>query len=170
MATFPGRRWLPLLILFLVGLLMAAGCGGDRVAEPRIRIERAWARPAPGPAADSAIGLGENSRGGGNSAAYFTVINDGGAADTLTGVSTDVADEVSLHRSLTEAGIARMLPVARVGVPAGGRLEFRPGGYHVMLMGVTRDLRVGASVRLELHFRESGVVIVDAGVREAPPR
>lgn len=170
MATMPGRRLLPLLPLFLVGFLMAAGCGSDRVAEPRIRIERAWARPAPGPAADSASGARKTSTGGGNSAAYFTVINDGGAADTLTGVSTDVADEVSLHRSLTEAGIARMVPVARAGVPAGGRLEFRPGDYHVMLMGVTRDLRVGASVRLELHFRKSGVVIVDARVRQAAPR
>jgi copper(I)-binding protein len=145
------RRRAPLLLAFA----LVSGCAARPAGSPSIHVEGAWARPAAAGAA---------------SAAYFTVVNDGAAPDTLIGVAADVAAHADLHQSRTEGEIARMLPVARLVVPARGRVAFQPGGYHVMLMGLIRDLKPGDQVRLVLHFATSGDRLVDARVGEGESR
>ncbi len=155
-----------MVLLVALTLLAAAGCGAGSTRAPQIRVEGAWARPA----ANSVSGGTHGGGRGGVSAAYFTIFNDGGTPDTLTGVSTDAAAEVSLHKSVHQSGVAKMLPIERLVVPAGGRVALQPGGNHVMMMGVTRALEPGADVRLALHFRTSGTVYVDARVGAGAPR
>jgi copper(I)-binding protein len=53
----------------------------------------------------------------------------------------------------------------QVKVPAGATVPFAPGGYHVMLMGVTAELKAGDKVLLQLSFQNAGVVKVSAEVR-----
>ncbi len=159
MFSAPGSRRLAPLLLVLAATSSCAPAGKGR---PLLRIEAAWVRPAAAP--------GAGNPAGDNSAAYFTVVNGGNAADTLVGVVTDAAARADVHRSRVEDGVARMLPVPRLAVPAHGRIACEPGGYHVMLMGVKRDLRVGGRVRLVLRFRASGDRVIDAPVLAGPPR
>ena len=58
-----------------------------------------------------------------------------------------------------------MRPVARVEIPAGGSLQLKPGSYHVMLIGLARDLAVGDTIDLTLTFEKAGSITVKAQVR-----
>jgi hypothetical protein len=59
----------------------------------------------------------------------------------------------------------RMLPEG-LAVPAKGEVLLKPGGYHVMLIGIKRDLVVGDTFALDLEFEKSGTVTVQPEVRE----
>ncbi len=103
------------------------------------------------------------------SAAYFIIVNEGDQPDALIGATTDVAEQAELHETQMTGDVARMRPVARVEIPARGRVEFRPRGLHVMLIGLKRDLQVGDTFTLTLRFERSGEIRVAVMVREAGP-
>ncbi len=105
--------------------------------------------------------------GGGNAAVYFTLVNEGNASDALVGASSDAAETVGLHETRMEGDVMRMAPVPRIEVPAGGRTELKPGGLHVMLVGVKRDLNPGDTVSVTLRFEKSDEMTVAAEVRES---
>jgi copper(I)-binding protein len=115
-------------------------------------------------ATDTAMG-DDMAQGGVTSAAYMTIVNRG-AADQLLSVSTDVAEAAELHNVTTENNVAKMRPVQTLEVPANGRVEFRPGSYHVMLVGVKETLQPGDTVPLTLMFQHAGQIDVTAQVRE----
>jgi hypothetical protein len=139
------------LLAFLLGLVACSSGPGA----PDLRAEDVWARPA----------LGTDSVAPPPSAAYLTLHNDGGAADTLLGARTEAARVVELHQSIDDDGVMRMRPVDSLAVPAGGTVALAPGGYHFMLIDVTRSLASGDTVALALQFVRSGTVSVRAAVR-----
>jgi len=98
------------------------------------------------------------------SAAYFTIINDGGEDDSLIGVASDAARDVSMHQTRYKDDVAEMVMIQEIVIPAGKTVELRPGSYHVMLVGVTRDLVEGKKIDLTLHFRKSGEIPVTAEI------
>lgn len=59
----------------------------------------------------------------------------------------------------------RMRPLAKVDLPAGGRIEMKPGGHHIMLLGLTGDLRPGDTVTVRLRFEKAGERVIEAPVR-----
>jgi hypothetical protein len=59
-----------------------------------------------------------------------------------------------------------MSPVDSVDIPAGGELAFKPGSYHVMLMGLKQELKTGDKVTLTLNFEKAGPVTVECEVRD----
>ena len=140
------------LILMLVGLLAACGAPSN----PDVQVADGWAR-ATGP---------EQSTG----AIYATIENRGGTADRLTGVATDRAAMAMIHEGRSENGIARMRMVEGVEIPAGGRIEFKPGGTHIMIDRLKSPLVAGEQFELRLKFDESGekrvpVTVVAPGAR-----
>jgi copper(I)-binding protein len=66
-------------------------------------------------------------------------------------------------------GVARMQRVARVGVPAGGKVTFAPGGYHLMFMGLGRALKTGDRLPATLTFASGAKVEAQFVVGLAPP-
>ena len=62
-------------------------------------------------------------------------------------------------------GMMGMRPVARVEIAAGGSLQLKPGSYHVMLIGLVKDLTVGDTIDLTLKFEKAGEITVKAQVR-----
>jgi copper(I)-binding protein len=98
--------------------------------------------------------------------AAYLVIENGGAADRLVSVSSDVAATIELHETKDVGGMMEMAPVDGIAVPAGGQVELKPGGLHIMLIGLTRELAPGDEVRLTLNFEQAGAVEVAAEVRE----
>ena len=104
---------------------------------------------------------------GGTSAAYMTISNPGQTGDTLLGASSPAAASVELHQTMTDAsGMTGMSPVERLEVPAGGSVSLAPGGYHLMLMGLSTALEAGSTVEIELAFEHAGKVVVQAEVRQ----
>lgn len=157
----------------VVAIVLLTACGTAASAGPRIKIENAWVRPAAASAMSQGNMPGMNMSASGmptgetTSAAYFVIVNEGSEADTLIGASTEAASQAETHETRIENNVAKMMPVARVDVPARGRVEFKPAGLHLMLVGVKRELKEGATIKIVLQFEKSGAVTLDVPVREA---
>lgn len=99
-------------------------------------------------------------------AGAFLTVRGGAEPDTLVAVrSADVA-QIELHRTETEAGLRTMREVeGGLPVPARGSVELRPGSYHLMLIGLRRDLAPGDTLDAEVEFARAGAVPVRVPVR-----
>ena len=77
------------------------------------------------------------------------------AKDTrLVSASSPVTAVVEVHEMSMENNVMRMREIAAVDVPAGAGVELKPGGYHVMLMNLPRQIREGELVPLTLIFED----------------
>ncbi len=100
---------------------------------------------------------------GGNGAAFLTIINHGDG-DQLIGAEAPVARTLELHTHVKDGDVFRMRKVEAIDVPAHGTAELKPGGDHVMLIGVADVLKAGATVPLTLVFKKAGKVTVEVPV------
>ncbi len=100
-------------------------------------------------------------------AAYLTVTNSGKEADRLVAASSPAAKTTELHTHIHDNGVMRMRPVEAIDVPAGGTVALKPGGLHVMLMGLTQPLSQGSTVDVTLTFEKAGKVTVPVAVQSA---
>jgi copper(I)-binding protein len=121
---------------------MLCGClfmviAGSTLAAPTMDVIDGWVREAP-----------PTSR---VLAAYMRIINLTEGDLTVTGITSPDFDAADLHRTVVEDGVARMLPVPELTIPAGGSITLEPGGLHLMLFDPVRPLQQGDSVTLVLH-------------------
>lgn len=103
-----------------------------------------------------------------NSAAYVLLVNLTTKDDVLVSVETDVAASPELHEMTMGAGdVMQMSPVdGGIPVPAGSAVQLRPGGLHIMLIGLTQELAVGGMVEMTLTFAESDPMTLTLPIRE----
>lgn len=87
------------------------------------------------------------------------------AAVLLLALPCAAAEHVELHETLREGDVMRMRPVAKLEVPAGGILEMKPGGIHIMLINLKRALRPGDRVPVTLTFAHAAPLSLDVAVR-----
>lgn len=122
-----------------------------------------------GATAEGGMAHGGEMNMGSTSAVYMTLVNNGSTADAVVKASTDAAQTVELHNVIMENNVAMMRPVPEIEIPAGGQAELKPGGFHVMLIGITRDLKVGDTVNLTLDLRSGASLQVAAPVLDQAP-
>jgi periplasmic copper chaperone A len=96
---------------------------------------------------------------------FFTLRNDTNTALTLTGASSPACGMIMLHETKEVNGIAQMLPVKSLSVPAHGTLSFHPGGYHIMCMKPQSTMVVGHEVPVTLKFAGGKIVTASFPVR-----
>ena len=72
----------------------------------------------------------------------------------LTGVSSPVAGVAEVHEMKMEGDVMKMRAVPVLEIPAGGTVELKSGGYHLMLMDLKQALSVGSTVPVTLMFRD----------------
>ncbi|MBI5671477.1 MAG: copper chaperone PCu(A)C [Chloroflexi bacterium] len=117
---------------------------------------------------------------GGVSAAYMTIENPGTSALRLVGAATTAANIVEIHEVTMENDVMRMRPLENgLEIPAGGSVELKLGGYHVMLMDLTREFVPGEAISLTLTFEALNAegtpggtvqeVVIGAPIREEAP-
>ena len=116
-----------------------------------IVIEQPWSRATP-------VKVG---------GAYMTLRNNGNAADKLIKVTSPVAERVEIHETKIEGGMAMMRPVAAIELKRRSSVQLKPGGLHVMLMGLQRPLKEGERIKLALTFERAGTIEVEARVEKA---
>ncbi len=98
-------------------------------------------------------------------AAFMTIENRGGADDALVAAHATVSDAVELHTHVHEGGVMKMRKIDRIPVPAASRVELKPGGLHVMFIGLKRPLKEGETFSLALDFEKGGRVLVPVTVK-----
>ena len=96
-------------------------------------------------------------------AAYVSLMPHGDA-DRLVGVSSPAAKMAGLHETVQQDGVMKMAHVDAIDIPAHGMLEMKPGGYHIMLMGLAKPLKEGDEIELTLTFEKAGEMKVKAKV------
>ena len=97
-------------------------------------------------------------------AGYLSVTNAGGEADRLLAVEADFP-RVELHTTEVDAaGVARMVPLEALEIPAGATARLEPRGAHVMLLGLAAPLAAGDRVPAVLVFEKAGEVAVEFNV------
>jgi periplasmic copper chaperone A len=142
-----------------------AGADGDTAAaEIGITATNPWVRVAIMPEGSDAPGAPPV-----NSAGYLVLANPTGDADALVTVETAVSDTAELHTVSMADGVMRMRAVDSIPVPAGGGAVLRPGGYHIMFIGLRAPLVEGDSVDLRLRLRSGRVIDITAPVLRSPP-
>ena len=102
----------------------------------------------------------------GSSQIVLTITNTGDGADTLTAVETDAAVGVELHETRISNDRATMVSLDEVPLPAGETVRFRPGELHLMMIGPTDEVVLGADLELTLHFERSDPITTTAEVRD----
>ena len=106
-----------------------------------------------------------------NSAVFMTLTNHDKAERALVGAESQAAATVELHTHVAEQGMMVMRRIERIALPAGKPVELKPGGLHVMLIGLEQRLEPGAEVALTLVYDDGSKASVAAPVRKiAPPQ
>lgn len=103
-------------------------------------------------------------------AMFVELVNNGGSADLLVGAKSDVAEQAQLHTHLMDNGIMRMRRVEAFEIAPGSPTVLQPGGHHIMLIGLKRQLVEGETIPVTLTFRDAGEIEVQAVVGSAAAR
>jgi len=90
----------------------------------------------------------------------FMKIENKGVADQLISASSPVAAEVQLHEMAMDGNVMKMRQVKDISVPAGGAVELKPGGLHLMFMNIKAPLTAGETIPVKLKFAKAGEVEV----------
>jgi copper(I)-binding protein len=148
-----------LLLIAIIGLYACdSSTGKADVNEPvtassaadHITVSNAWIRsPAPGQTVTGA---------------FLTLTNGAETAYALTAASSSVAGVVELHETSMSDGMMRMRKVSRVDIPANGVAELKPGSFHIMLIGLEREMQPGSTEMLTLTFSDGSQKDVAAAV------
>jgi copper(I)-binding protein len=141
------RRRRAVLGTLLLGLVAALPAQAGELT-----VSGAWARTTP-----PGIPMG---------AIYLAIDNGSAKTDRLLKLSTPIATGAAVHRTEVLDGVSRMREVAVLHVGAGERIEFKPGGHHVMLTGLVEPLVEGQTFELELVFEVAGARKVKVVVRK----
>ncbi|MBZ0122479.1 MAG: copper chaperone PCu(A)C [Roseovarius sp.] len=126
----------------------AAQDSGQTFKAGGISIEAPWSRATPG---------GAQVAGG-----YMKITNSGTEADRLTGGTFPNASRFEIPEMKTEGGVMTMRPLPEgIEIKPGETVEFKPGAYHMMFMGLKRGLKNGESVKGTLVFEKAGTIEIE---------
>jgi copper(I)-binding protein len=103
-------------------------------------------------------------------AGYLEIRNSGREPDRVVGASTPVAERVEFHVQVLEGDVLKMREVKDFGVPARQRLTLRPGGSHLMFIGLKQPLVKGGRVPLTLRFERAGALQIELEVQPGDSR
>ncbi len=166
-----------IVLIWVLALLLLGACANsvppanDRAG---IQVSDAWLRAVPAMAGDMpGMPTPEPTRPTDaehiaplDLPVYMTIRNTGNQHDRLLKAKTDIAQKVELHSMLMQGGQMKMSPVDSIEIPAGGEIKLQSGGDHIMLFGITRELKVGNGISLTLEFEKAGTIPVQVEIRE----
>ena len=121
-----------------------------------IGIRHPWSRATP-PGANVAAG-------------YMEIRNSGKTPDRLITAATPAAQRIKIHRSVREGEILKMQEVEALDIPPRQRIELRPAGSHLMIIGLKKPFAKGERIPLTLRFEKAGELQVELEVQALDSR
>jgi copper(I)-binding protein len=115
-----------------------------------IQVDKQFARPAIQRQANSAI---------------YMELRNGGSNAALVSATSEASHVVELHTHINDNGLMRMRKIDRIELPAGQDVRLQPGGLHIMLIGLKRDLVLGEQVDFTLKFDDGSEQTVTAPIQ-----
>jgi copper(I)-binding protein len=134
----------------LVALSLIATAGVAQAQDDKagnLTIDHPWSRATPGGAK---VGAG-----------YLVIENKGDEADRLTGGSSPIAKSVEVHSMVMEGDMMKMRKLDSLEIPAGGSVALKPGGNHIMFLGLEEPIEEGKPFTATLTFEKAGEVEVE---------
>ncbi len=112
-------------------------------ADGTIKIVESWTRATP---------AGAQVAGG-----YLKITNSGSQPDRLIGGTLTIAGKVEVHEMSMTDGVMKMRPLEQgLEIKPGETVEFKPGGYHLMFIGLTAPVKTGDKPQGTLVFQRAG--------------
>ena len=139
-----------LTLLFVSGLMPFA----TSAADADLNIHDPYVRLAP-PSAPT-------------TGAFMVIKNMGNTDRKLLKAESPIAKTVELHTHINENGVMKMREVPDIEIKAQGQTELKPGGLHVMLIGMKQTLKEGDLVPISLNFDDGSKQQIEAPVRKLP--
>jgi hypothetical protein len=139
--------------LALAALLaaLAAGAHARDYKLGSLEIGQPWSRATP-PTAQAAGG-------------FLVITNKGTVADRLVAVRSTVSDKVEIHEMKMDGNVMRMRELDKgLEIPPGATVELKPGGLHIMFMGLKAPFAKDQRVPITLVFEKAGSIDVDLTV------
>jgi copper(I)-binding protein len=137
--------------IVLVSIVLILGISQILRAETyfldKLKISNIWARATPGRSTTAAVYI-------------KTIHNAGEGSDSLINIRSHLASKNSIHKTIVNAGIAKMRQVNALEIPAGHSVSLEPGGLHIMMAGIQKSLKEGDSFPLILEFKKAGKIEV----------
>jgi periplasmic copper chaperone A len=145
-------RFLSKLAMMAILTAVAPAAFAQGGGASTIAVEQPWARATPAGAMTGAV--------------YMTLVNKAKDADRLTAASSDVASKVQIHEMGVVNGIMQMRQLVNgLEIPAGGSVTLKPGGYHMMLIGLKKRLIAGQTLPLTLTFAKAGNISITVPIK-----
>jgi hypothetical protein len=138
------------VVAALAVMLADIAAAEDYPAGP-LQIGNPWARATP---SGASVGAG-----------YLTIVNKGTEPDRLIGGSAAPASRFEVHSTVVEQGVAKMRTVKTLEIGPGQTVELKPGGMHVMFVGLMQPLKQGQRVKGTLVFEKAGTVEIEFAVQ-----
>ena len=133
----------------LIGLTAAAQAHDYKLGS--LEIGHPWSRATP-PTAQAAGG-------------FLTITNKGTTPDRLIAVKGAASDKAEIHEMKMDGAVMRMREVEKgIEIPPGATVELKPGGYHIMFMGLKAPFTKDQRVPITLVFEKAGSIDVDLTV------
>jgi len=101
-----------------------------------------------------------------NSAAFMSIKNDSNKDIAIINAKSNVSKVVELHTHTMKDGVMTMLQVPKINIPANGKTELKPGGLHIMFIGLKNPLKVGNEVSLTLEFSNGKTQTITAPIKK----
>lgn len=135
------------LATLLAGLVIGIAANAHDYKAGDLNIGHPWARPTV---------PGQPSGG-----AYLSIENKGKQSDTLLSASSPAVKSVEIHTMAMDGNVMKMREVGSIDIKPAEKITMQPGnGYHIMLIGLSQQLKVGDKIPLTLNFAKAGKVDV----------
>ena len=145
------RSYITSLLLVILAIQSNPTSAGHHEGNS-LTVEAVWARATPGSATNGAV--------------YLTIKNKGHDDDQLIKAHSDQSALSSLHTHIMYKGISRLRPVYAIFIPKMGTAQLKPGGDHIMLMGLKKPLKEGDTISLSLTFKKAGTKNLTVSVKK----
>ena len=101
-----------------------------------------------------------------NSAAFMSVKNDSNKAVSIVSASSSISKVVELHTHDMKNGVMKMYQIPKIDIPANSKIDLKPGGLHVMFIGLNNPLKEGETVTFTLNLSNGETKTITAPIKK----
>ena len=101
-----------------------------------------------------------------NTAAYMTLTNNSEKEISLVGVETDLSKKAEFHTHQNMNGQLKMIQVDKIKIPARSKVILKPGGDHIMILDLKKNLHESQRANLTLIYADQSKKTIAAPVQK----